>query len=119
MSTRAPRFYDFLHFEGCSYKSQNIFQSEFSSNQFAIFLVFHYPFMMSFHILRSFLDHELKSDNFLIPSSMAVMILTRRPANGHCSILSKEILYTTVAQRVATLSAVKFWGLKRPLTSWV
>ena len=35
-----------------------------------IFLAFHNPFMMLFHILMSISDHELMLDNFLITSSV-------------------------------------------------
>ena len=72
MSTRAPQFYDFLHFKGCSYLNRKI--SFNLSVEVAIFLVFHNPFMMLFHILRSVLNHELMLDNFLIPSSMILFL---------------------------------------------
>ena len=72
MSTRAPLFYDFLHFKGCSYLNHKI--SFNLSVQVAIFLVFHNPFMMLFHILMSVLDHELMLDNFLITSSVVYLI---------------------------------------------
>ena len=72
MSTRAPQFYDFLHFKGCSYLNCKI--SFNLSVEVAIFLVFHNPFMMLFHILMSVSDHELMLDNFLLRSSV-----TERP----------------------------------------
>ena len=73
LSTRAPLFYDFLHFQGCSYVNHKI---SFNLNvQVATFLVFHNPFMMLFHTFMFVLDHELMLDNFLIPSS--VQYLTR------------------------------------------
>ena len=68
LSTRAPPFYDFLHFKGWSYLNCKI-----SFNlcvQIAIFLVFHSPFMILFHILSPVLDHELMLDDFLITSSV-------------------------------------------------
>ena len=57
-----------IHFKGCSYLNHKI--SFNLSVQVAIFLVFHNPFLMLIHILRSVLDRELKLDNFLIPSSV-------------------------------------------------
>ena len=69
MSTRAPQFYDFLHFKGCSYLNRKI--SFNLSVEVAIFLVFHNPFMMLFHILMSVSDHELMLDNFLLRSSVS------------------------------------------------
>ena len=68
MSTRAPQFYDFLHFKGCSYLNRKI--SFNLSVEVAIFLVFHNPFMMLFHILMSVSDHELMLDYFLLRSSV-------------------------------------------------
>ena len=68
LSTRAPQFYDFLHFKGCSYLNRKI--SFNLSVEVAIFLVFHNPFMMLFHILMSISDHELMLDNFLLRSSV-------------------------------------------------
>ena len=43
------------------------------SVQVAIFKIFHNPFIMLFHIFRSVLDHELKSDNFLILSMVTIV----------------------------------------------
>ena len=40
------------------------------SVQVAIFLFFHNPFMILFHILSPVLDHELMLDDFLITSSV-------------------------------------------------
>ena len=68
LSTRAPQFYDFLHFKGCSYLNRKI--SFNLSVEVAIFLVFHNPFMMLFYILMSVSDHELMLDNFLLRSSV-------------------------------------------------
>ena len=68
LSTRAPQFYDFLHFKGCSYLNRKI--SFNLSVEVAIFLVFHNPFMMLFHILMSVSDYELMLDNFLLRSSV-------------------------------------------------
>ena len=73
LSTRAPWFYDFLHFKGCSYLNHKI--SFILSVQVAIFLVFHNLFVMLFHILMSISDHELMLDNFLITSSVLQMSL--------------------------------------------
>ena len=72
--TRAPRFYDFLHFKVCSYLNHKI--SFNLSVQVAIFLVFHNPFMMFFYILRSASDHELVLDNFFFPSSVFIFPFT-------------------------------------------
>ena len=77
LSTRAPQFYDFLHFKGCSYLNRKI--SFNLSVEVAIFLVFHNPFMMLFHILMSVSDHELMLDNFLLTSSV-IRQLSRSPS---------------------------------------
>ena len=61
-------FMIFLHF-----KEQSSFIPKISFNlsvQVAIFLVFHNPFMMLFHILMSISDHELILDNFFITRSV-------------------------------------------------
>ena len=83
MSTRAPQFYDFLHFKGCSYLNRKI--SFKLSVEVAIFLVFHNPFMMLFHILMSVSDHELMLDNFLLRSSV------NEVHNGSLSLIVQEI----------------------------
>ena len=48
MSTRAPRFYDFLHFKGCSYLNHKI--SCNLSCTLTIFLAFHNLFMILVHM---------------------------------------------------------------------
>ena len=68
LSTRAPLFYDFLHFKECSYLNRKI--SFDLSVEDAIFLVYHNPFMMLFHILMSVSDHEFMLDNFFLTSSV-------------------------------------------------
>ena len=57
-----------MHFKGCSYLNCKI--SFNLSVEVAIFLVFHNPFMMLFHILMSVSDHELMLDNFLLRSNV-------------------------------------------------
>ena len=66
--SKSSQFYDFLHFKGCSYLNRKI--SFNLSVEVAIFLVFHNPFMMLFHILMSVSDHELMLDNFLLTASV-------------------------------------------------
>ena len=73
LSTRAPQFYDLSHFKGCSYLNCKI--SFNLSVEVAIFLVFHNPFMMLFHILMSVSDHELMLDNFLLRSSVKTVLV--------------------------------------------
>ena len=68
LPTRAPLFYDYLHFKGCSYLNSKI--SFNLSVHVAMFLVFHNSFMMLFHILSPVLEHDLMLDNFLITSSL-------------------------------------------------
>ena len=68
LPTKAPLFYDFLHFKRWSYFNRKI--SFNLSVQVAIFLAFHNQFMILFHILSPVLDHELMLDNFLITSSV-------------------------------------------------
>ena len=68
MSARAPLFHDYLHFKRWSYLNRKI--SFNLSVQVAIFLVFHNPFIISFHILSPVLEHEIMLDNFLITSSL-------------------------------------------------
>ena len=65
-------FMIFLHFKGCSYLNRKI--SFNLSVEVAIFLVFHNPFMMLFHILMSVSDHELMLDYFLLRSSVAKLV---------------------------------------------
>ena len=93
MSTRAPQFYDFLHFKGCSYLDPKI--SFNLSVEVAIFLVFHDPFMMLFHILMSVSDHELMLDNFLLRSSVLeevlcfISIFPKADFSGHKLLVEK------------------------------
>ena len=68
LSTKAPQFYDFLLFNLNCKISFNL------SVEVAIFLVFHNPFMMLFHILMFVSDHELMLDNFLITSSVICIL---------------------------------------------
>ena len=75
------KFYDLLLFKGCYYLNHKI--SFNLSVQVAIILVFHEPFMMLFHILRSVLDHEWKSDNFLNPSSVEANGVTNKEKELH------------------------------------
>ena len=78
LSTRAPQFYEFLHFKGCSYLNPKI--SFNLSVEVTIFLVFHNPLLMLFHILSPVSDHELMLDNFLLRSSVIM-----RPHNSSWS----------------------------------
>ena len=60
------------------------------SVEVAIFLAFHNPFMMLFHILMSVLDHELMLDNFLITSS--VCSYSQVVFENQIDLFRKEIL---------------------------
>ena len=82
LSTRAPQFYEFLHFKGCSYLNCKI--SFNLSVKVAIFLVFNNPFMMLVHILMSVSEHELMLDFFLLTSS--VVTFTDWYAFGGCKV---------------------------------
>ena len=104
MSTRAPRFYDFLHL---NHKiSFNL------SVEVVIFLAFHNPFMMIFHILMSVSDHELMLDNFLITSSVPPVLVRpkmRRPRKlAHLKDITSSCEKNFVGEMICNVIAPLF-----------
>ena len=122
MSTRAPQFYDFLHFKGCSYLNCEI--SFNLSVEVAIFLVFHNPFMMLFHILMSVSDHDLMLDNFLLRSSVLITTIKEHCISNLCerklSLLVAPQVMSSKGREVEganldTISYTEVRSLKWPL----